>query len=465
MGILESINEIAYGKKIVTEEDKKLLKDIVKEMGERTNQFINQKYPEKICSNCNHYLNGYCLEEGEDKKILRKPQDFCAVWDNKQNKENKQLKEAYFNVRDILKYYLDWNEDFYTIVSLWIVGTYFHKEFPTYPYLFLNATKSGGKTRGLNIITTLSDNGSLLNSLTEAVLFRTTGTLGIDEFEGIERKGKEALRELLNSAYKRGTKVKRMRKVKTMEGEQQVVEEFDIYRPLVLANISGMENVLNDRCIPLIIEKSFDPKFTHLIEIFKENATVKKTIELLKKCRKCRCIVCGETIKIYEEWNNFIKNTYTNYTHYTNYTNYTNYTQRLISLNLGTLGGRPLELCFPLILIAGEISEELQKETTLILKKVFEGKKEDDFEGNSDISLIDFISQEPEESERYFIAISELTHKFKSFMQSNEEWLNNIWMGRALQRLSLIKEKRRRNRGIEIRLNIKKAQDKIKMFK
>ena len=50
-------------------------------------------------------------------------------------------------------------------------------------------------------------------------------------------------------------------------------------------------------------------------------------------------------------------------------------------------------------------------------------------------------------------------------MQSNEEWLNNIWMGRALQRLSLIKEKRRRNRGIEIRLNIKKAQDKIKMFK
>ena len=107
----------------------------------------------------------------------------------------------------------------------------------------------------------------------------------------------------------------------------------------------------------------------------------------------------------------------------------------------------------------------MQKETTLILKKVFEGKKEDDFEGNSDISLIDFISQEPEESERYFIAISELTHKFKSFMQSNEEWLNNIWMGRALQRLSLIKEKRRRNRGIEIRLNIKKAQDKIKMFK
>ena len=63
--------------------------------------------------------------------------------------------------------------------------------------------KGSGKTRTLNLITELSNNGKVLNSLTEAVLFRTTGTLAIDEFEGMERKGQENLRELLNSAYKK----------------------------------------------------------------------------------------------------------------------------------------------------------------------------------------------------------------------------------------------------------------------
>jgi hypothetical protein len=41
-------------------------------------------------------------------------------------------------------------------------------------------------------------------------MFRTTGTLAIDEFEGIQRKGTEALKELLNSAYKKGSVVKRL---------------------------------------------------------------------------------------------------------------------------------------------------------------------------------------------------------------------------------------------------------------
>ena len=71
-------------------------------------------------------------------------------------------------------------------------------------------------------------------------MFRTSGALAIDEFEGVSRKGGENLRELLNSAYKRGAKVKRMKQQKTESGTEMVVEEFDVYRPIVLANIWGM---------------------------------------------------------------------------------------------------------------------------------------------------------------------------------------------------------------------------------
>jgi len=50
-------------------------------------------------------------------------------------------------------------------------------------------------------------------------------------------------------------------------------------------------------------------------------------------------------------------------------------------------------------------------------------------------------------------------------MDSNEEWINPKWMGRALKRLDLVKEKKRVGKGTSIILNYDKAKKKIKMFK
>lgn len=383
--------------------------------------------------------------------------------------ERRKFKEAYDNIIEILKKYLDWKEEYYNLVALWIIGTYLHDDFPTYPYLFLNAMKASGKTRALNIITGLSWEGSLLNSLTEAVLFRTRGTLGIDEFEGIERKGKESLRELLNSAYKKGTSVKRMKKIKTIEGENQVVESFDVYRPIVVANISGMESVLEDRCIPLIIERSFNSSVTDLMEIFREEKLFKDTKKLLNQCRLCRCRFSGECIQIYLMWNDFITKNDTNDTNYTNDTNDTNDTKTdislLFSLKLDELGGRYLELSFPLILLAGEISDDLQKETTLTLKNLFSHRKEEDVTENLDISLIDFVSQEQERETPYFVPLNDFFQRFKNYTQISDDWFNIKWLGRALKRLELVLQKRRLTYGREVILDIHKAQERIKLFR
>ena len=148
-----------------------------------------------------------------------------------------QLKPILNKIIKILKKYMDLEEDYYLLIGIWIIGTYFHQSFRSYPYLFFNAMKGSGKSRILNLVTLLSKDGIVLNSLTEAVLFRTTGTLGIDEFEGVAKKGNESLRELLNSAYKKTGKVYRMKKVSGKDGETQEVEEFEVYRPITMANI------------------------------------------------------------------------------------------------------------------------------------------------------------------------------------------------------------------------------------
>ncbi len=399
------------------------------------------------------------LSDEEFEKLSNPSTDF----EGEKEKSKELLKDSYRNIITILKEYLDMNEAYYNITALWIIGTYFHDRFPSYPYLFFNAMKGSGKSRTINLITTLAKNGTVQNSMTEAVLFRTKGTLAIDEFEGVSRKGNENLRELLNSAYKRGSKVIRMKQIKTDKGTDHVPQEFDVYRPIVLANIWSMENVLGDRCITLILERSNKRQITNLVEIFREEKIVVETKKILDDL--VTFVTMTFHIETYREWNNFIKlrtRNNTNYTNYTNYTNSTNVTFPFEIIDSMALNGREVELSFPLLLISNQISSKVLKETSLTLKELFNIKREEEFTENMDISLYDFVSQLISED---WISVSHLTGEFKEFLQSNDDWINPRWMGRALKRLVLIKEKKKLSRGAYVILNITKAQEKIKMFK
>ena len=85
-----------------------------------------------------------------------------------------ELNKSYYDLIRVLKDYLDTSEENYKTIALWIIGTYFHEGFNTYPYLFFNAMRGSGKTRALKLISSLSNkgDGSVQNNLTEAVLFR-----------------------------------------------------------------------------------------------------------------------------------------------------------------------------------------------------------------------------------------------------------------------------------------------------
>ena len=380
------------------------------------------------------------------------------------------IKISYPKIIKVLKKYCDMDEEYYNIVALWIIGTYLHKNFVSYPYLFFNAMRGSGKSRILNLISNLSHKGELLVSLSESVLFRTAKncTFCIDEFESIGSKEKGALRELLNAGYKKGMVVKRNKKVSTKNGESYQIERFEVFCPIVMANIWGMDEVLSDRCITLILEKSNNYQITKLMEIFsidEEILSLKSDLGVVSVMTLPlgNNYMCG--------WNEYILNNKdtndTNYIHNIYDRNDTNDTfpSFFNKIEVSGIDSRNLELFFPLFIISTMIDENVLDETIKTAKNITKSKKDDDIIENRDISLIEFISQREPTNE--FIPMGKLLIEFKTYLKEEEEnnkYINSRWLGRALKRMNLVDEKRRLGSGREIRINFKKAKNKIKLY-
>ena len=406
------------------------------------------------------------MKEGLKEKLGLPPIEEPPKKEITEEEFREMLKECYEKVVDVLKYYIDVEEDDYSLIAIWILGTYLHKNFSTYPYLFFNAMKGSGKSRVLNLIKSLSKDGEVCVSMTEANLFRGVGTLCIDEFEGVGKKGNENLKELLNSAYKKGGIVKRYRKVSSKQGEKQEAEIFEVFRPIVMANIWGMEEVLSDRCIETILEKSNKREIVKIIENFDRSSKIVEGVRSLL-CVNGRC---GSFKQLFEDtqdgWNDYIKSEKvdSSTTSKTSKSSTPSTPSNLILYNKIDkieLLGRDLELFLPLFLIADVcgILDNFLKISIRITKR----KREKDVYESKDVQLFDFISKFEDTN---YIKVSSLTNHFKEFLGSEEKdkWPNTYWLGQALKRLKLIKEKRRSN-GILVILDIDKAKEKIKMFK
>jgi hypothetical protein len=390
--------------------------------------------------------------------------------ENELKETRKYLKGAYYQIIEILKEYSDLEEDNYKVIALWILGTYIHNEFSTYPYLFLNAMKGSGKTRLLRLISTLSYKGTVLLSPTEAVMFRIPegSTMCIDELEGIMRKENAGLREMLNACYKKGSKVFRMKQKKINGSSEQVVEEFEPYKPICMANINGMDNVLEDRCISLILERSDRADIMRLVEDFDENPQIKAIKHGLEAnlVQLCSVVYMQGNLK---KWNNHVKFKYLYSTQTTQTTQTTldsdtlQFFEKIIS---SEIKGRNLELFFPLFFIAREISDSVVSEVIEIAQKfTLEKQKNDEFE-SKDRALYDFVSRQ--EITGDYKKIKLLLIAFRNFVgnieDSEEKWLNEKWLGKALKRLNLIIDKRRVSSGMEVTLNIQKAREKMGMI-
>jgi|SRR3972149_2611913 len=386
-----------------------------------------------------------------------------------EDNQKEKLKEGYDALISLFKEYIDTTEENYKLLTIWTIGSWFHSSFPTYPYLYINATKGAAKSRTIRLITHCQEEGEVIASPTEAVLFRQNNPIGIDEFEKVGKKEYGNIRELLNMAYKKGNMIKRAKKVKSLNGsETHLIETFEVYRAICLANIWGMEEVLESRCITIFLEKSTNPLITKLIENFGDNEEIK---EFKLKLSGVRCSLCRVVSfqNIYKEWNSYIKTLYTTTLNYIptgeTYTP-TNYTHQdfFEKINATGINGRELELFLPLFLIASLIDGKLTDDLIKISETFVAKKNIEEITESKDILLYSFVSKQGENEYR---RIKELTYLFRTFVGDDEEddrWLNEKWVGRALKRLQLSLSKRRVGEGIEVILNVPKAKEKMRMF-
>lgn len=150
------------------------------------------------------------------------------------------------------------------LLSLWCIGTYFFPLFNAYPYIYVGGISGSGKTKLLTLCSSICFNSVLTGDISLSCLFRLVQTtrcsVFMDESEVLSNKYTRAdLRNLLLSGYKRGLSVYRNRRTSDSNFEP---EAFELYGPKMLVNIEGLESVLGNRCIDIIMQRGSNRNIT-----------------------------------------------------------------------------------------------------------------------------------------------------------------------------------------------------------
>lgn len=383
--------------------------------------------------------------------------------------EPKTIGEIFNLILSIISTYMDLPEDDKKIIALWCIASAFKDNFITFPYLYINASKGSGKTRLLKLLESIIPKAKLTPNLTEASLIRAPSQKGlnallIDEAERLTAKEKSNLRELLNQAYKKGGYILRVEKNPSGKFD---VKEYPVYLAIALANIWGLESVLQDRCITIILEKSGDPNITKIPEFFDLDERIQKVRHAFDLVQ----VVYVGTLFRYS-----VEYIFYNILEYTTYTTHTLSQPTLPTLDIeielrekmkidpteffgliqkSELKGRDLELWLPLLVVSSFIGDDFFVEILKLAEERCKKKRESEIIEDRDTIFSTFLY--------YYVKANNLEDSMiplrllrKRFMEIEGEktWLTSEWISRCLRRLKVIKDKRRMARGVEVMINM-----------
>jgi len=116
--------------------EKDKLKEALKEPLEKLKKMVN----EDLRKPCNKDL---AINFGRNG--LRVTKEDLPMNEEELDEVKIKLGESYEDIILFLKDYIDMKEENYPLLALWIIGTYFHKSFSTFPYLFVNAMRGSGR--------------------------------------------------------------------------------------------------------------------------------------------------------------------------------------------------------------------------------------------------------------------------------------------------------------------------------
>lgn len=154
----------------------------------------------------------------------------------------------------LVKCYKDYiefaDEAYYTLMPLFIMGSYHFRLFDAIGYIHFNGTAASGKSQNLRIITAMAFNPQWSSNISTAALFRSIagnpGVVCLDEAEGFDGERGEEVRRLLNAGYLDGSTAKRIEK----DGSDRfVMQDYEVYGPKAIASINPLEQVIASRCI------------------------------------------------------------------------------------------------------------------------------------------------------------------------------------------------------------------------
>lgn len=337
-------------------------------------------------------------------------------------------KELYIAVKTAFETYIEFEGEVnYDFLTLWTIGTYFFHLFQSYPYLYIGGTKQVGKTKLLTLLYLLCHNAIFSNNISTASAFRLIQsgrcTLLMDETEKLSNPEREIdFRNMLFAGYKKGAFVYRTDK------DTLQPEPFEVYSPKALANIKGIEDVLEDRCITIIMKRGKN------LDIVNAEIPIKSEV-----WRQIRDML---------------------YVFYLSYWHEFSELNGLCELNRETLlKQRELELWKPILMLARFFDRYFKGLYERILKFAEQKSREKLTENLTE--TLDFILVQTLNAivkEDGFYKVKTIKEAVAANFDEDQKWLTTKWIGNALRRLGFA-EKRRFGTGYEYYLSREKVAD------
>jgi len=350
---------------------------------------------------------------------------------------------VYEMVRDSWKTYIEFeDETVYDFLTLWTIGTYFFHLFNAYPYVYIGGLKRSGKTKVLTVASLMCFNAIFSNNLSTSSIFRLIQsgrcTLLMDETEKLaNRERASELRNLLLSGYKKGAKVYRTEKTTK---DRLIPEAFEVYSPKMIANIKGIEDVLEDRCITIIMRRG-------------------KNKQILNSEPKVN-------MPIWQE----IKNSL--FLLYLNYFSELSELSEVVNLVESNISEREAELWKPILTLAkffdshpptmftnslrSPSSPSLYTRILEFAKSKIREKQIENVTETAEYILVRALLKVV--TKRQYYKVKEIKDVMSSYYDEEQRWLNTRWVGSALRRLGFT-EKRRVGRGYEYLLSREEIED------
>lgn len=361
---------------------------------------------------------------------------------------------------ELVNLYKEYNEmpdtRFYIFHALWTIGTYFHVLFNSFPYGYIGGVKRSGKTKILTVHSVVDWNAIFSNNMSSATLYRliqnSRATLLIDESEKLSNPQRaQEFRNILLSGYKKGPLTYRCGKDAK---ERQVPEGYDVYAPKAIANISGLEDVLEDRCISQFQRRTTD------------KAIANKEIDILDpRYAKLRAQLCILFLQYWQE----VSAAYAELSEHSELSELCERAKDTTGSEY--MAGRELELWKPLYAIAEffdhhpSIAHSQHSPSSLhsqmielSCKLANERHTESITEVGEDLLIQFLLAIVPKEQLTSYVKVKRIKEAVQNQFEEKQEWLTTKWVGNVLRRLGFA-DKRRVGTGYEYSIPRKSLAD------